>query len=398
MDERHQIVIVGGGTAGVTVAARLRDADPALGVAVIEPSEKHYYQPLWTLVGGGIYPASESERDEAEVMPEGVTWLRDAVEAFDPGSDRLTTRGGRAVGYDFLIVAPGLEVFWDKVKGLDGSVGRDGICSNYDYRYVESTWRNIRDFQGGTAVFTQPSGAIKCGGAPQKIAYLAEDAFRRSGVRDRSRVVFATATPRIFAVDKYARALEGVIERKGIEALYKHELTEVRPASKEAVFRKLDAGADGGEVVIRYDMIHVTPPMGPPRFVADSPLADKEGWVDVDKHTLRHARYPNVFSLGDASSLPTSKTGAAVRKQAPVLVENLLAAMNGGAPTASYDGYTSCPLVTGYNTLILAEFDYDKNPAESFPFDQGKERYSMFLLKKLGLPAMYWHGMLRGRM
>ncbi len=395
MEDRHTIVIVGGGTAGVTVAARLKQADPSLDVALIEPSEKHYYQPLWTLVGGGIFPREESEREEAALIPEGVTWIKDAVTTFQPGQNRVLTRDGRTVGYDSLVVAPGIAIFWDKIKGLKESVGKGGVCSNYDYETVESTWRNIRGFQGGTALFTQPSGAIKCGGAPQKIMYLAEESFRKAGVRDRSRVVFAAAGPRIFAVDKYARALERVIERRGIETLFRHELTEVRAETKEAVFQNL--GGDGGEVAVPYDMIHVTPPMGPPAFVAQSPLADKEGWVDVDKHTLRHARFPNVFGLGDASSLPTSKTGAAIRKQAPVLVENLLAAMRGAEPPSSYDGYTSCPLVTGYNTLIMAEFDYDKEPAETFPFDQGRERYSMFMLKKLGLPAMYWHGMLKGR-
>lgn len=398
MQDRHTIVIVGGGTAGISVAALLRRTDPDLDIALIEPSEKHYYQPLWTLVGGGIFPREDSERDEAEVIPEGVTWIKDAVSTFQPGQNRVITRGDRTVSYDFLVVAPGIAIFWDKIKGLKESVGKQGVCSNYDYETVASTWRNIQNFRGGNAIFTQPSGPVKCGGAPQKIMYLAEESFRKAGVRDKSKVLFASALPRIFQVDKYARALEEVIQRRGIETLFRHELTEIRPTSKEAVFQPLDGeGEAASEVVLPYDMIHVTPPMGPPAFVAQSPMADKEGWVDVDKYSLRHNRYPNVFGLGDASSLPTSKTGAAIRKQVPVLVENLRNAMKGEEPTASYDGYTSCPLVTGYNSLILAEFDYDKKPAESFPFDQGKERYSMFLLKKLGLPNLYWHGMLKGR-
>jgi sulfide:quinone oxidoreductase len=226
--------------------------------------------------------------------------------------------------------------------------------------------------------------------------YLAEEQFRRAGVRDRCRVVFATATPRIFAVDRYARTLERLVEARGIETLMKHELREIRAANREALFELVD-GAGKGEVVVKYDMVHVTPPMGPPEFVASSPLADREGWVEVDRRTLRHLRYANVFALGDVASLPTSKTGAAIRKQAPVVVANLRAALKGEAATATYDGYTSCPLVTGYDSLVLAEFDYEKEPAESFPFDQSRPRYSMLLLKKYGLPALYWHGMLRGR-
>ncbi|MCA9067598.1 MAG: NAD(P)/FAD-dependent oxidoreductase, partial [Planctomycetaceae bacterium] len=231
-------------------------------------------------------------------------------------------------------------------------------------------------------------------GAPQKIAYLAEDYFRRAGIRDKVEVLFSLAGPRLFAVDKYREELEKVVERKGIDVRYRHNLVEVRSASKEAVYQHTDTKE---EIVIKYDMIHVTPPMSAPDFISNSELADKDGWVEVDKYTLQHNRFENVFSLGDASSLPTSKTGAAIRKQAPVLVNNLLAHMQGHPLAASYDGYTSCPVVTGYDSLILAEFDYDKQPAETFPFDQAKERLSMFLLKKYGLPALYWHGMLKGR-
>jgi sulfide:quinone oxidoreductase len=189
--------------------------------------------------------------------------------------------------------------------------------------------------------------------------------------------------------------LDQVVARKGIETRFKHDLVEVLSDTKEAVFQHLETGE---RVRLKYDMLHVTPPMSAPGFIANSPLAAADGWVDVDKHSLRHARYPNIFALGDCSSLPTSKTGAAVRKQAPVLAKNLRAAMRDQPLTASYDGYTSCPLITGYGKLVLAEFDYDKNPEETFPFDQSKERWSMYMLKKYGLPIIYWNGMLKGRM
>ncbi|MEW6297874.1 MAG: FAD/NAD(P)-binding oxidoreductase [Thermodesulfobacteriota bacterium] len=391
---RHQVVIVGGGTGGITVAARLRRTSKDLAIAIIEPSAKHYYQPLWTLVGGGVFPKEASEREEASVVPPGVTWMRDAVTEFDPENNTALTRDGKQVSYDFLVVAPGIQIDWDKVKGLREAIGRGGVCSNYAYEYVDATWESIRNFRGGNAIFTMPNTAIKCGGAPQKIMYLADDYFRRTGVRDRARVIFASAGSGIFAVKKYAAALNRVIARKGIETLYQHNLIEIRPQHKEAVFQRLDTNT---EVVLSYDLLHVTPPMSAPDFVKRSPLANEAGWVEVDQYTLQHVRYPNVFSLGDASSLPTSKTGAAIRKQAPVLVKNLLAAAQGKPLPARYDGYTSCPLVTGYGRLILAEFDYDLQPRETFPFDQAKERYSMYLLKKYGLPALYWHGMLKGR-
>ncbi|MGB7327156.1 MAG: FAD/NAD(P)-binding oxidoreductase, partial [Rubripirellula sp.] len=390
----HQIVIVGGGTAGITVAARLRNANPTLDIAIIEPSEKHYYQPLWTLVGGGIFKPEESGRDEADLIPYGVAWIKKRVSAFAPAGNSVTTDDGETMTYDYLIVAPGIQVNWDQVKGLKESVGKDGVCSNYSIDTVASTWQFIRNLRQGVALFTQPAGAVKCGGAPQKICYLAEDHFRRSGVRDNIEVIFTLAGPRLFAVDKYREVLEKVAERKGVEPRFRHNLVEVRSASKEAIYRHMDTDE---EIVIKYDMLHVTPPMSAPDFVSSSELAGDGGWVDVDKHSLQHTRFANVYALGDASSLPTSKTGAAIRKQAPVLVSNLLAAMKQEPATASYDGYTSCPVVTGYDSLVLAEFDYSGKPAETFPFDQSKERFSMFALKKFGLPALYWHGMLRGR-
>ena len=390
----HQILIVGGGTAGITVAARLRNADSSLDVAIIEPSDKHYYQPLWTLVGGGVFKPEESGRDEADLIPYGVEWIKDRVESFDPNSNGLTTREGGTLSYDYLIVAPGIQINWDQIKGLKESVGKDGVCSNYSIDTVASTWKFVREMKEGVALFTQPAGAVKCGGAPQKICYLAEDHFRRSRVRDDIDVIFTTAGARLFAVDQYREALEKVVERKGVVPCFRHNLVEIRAASKEAVYRHMDTDE---EIVMNYDMIHVTPPMSAPDFVSSSELASEAGWVDVNKHTLQHTRFANVYSLGDASSLPTSKTGAAIRKQAPVLVTNLLSAMKQQPALASYDGYTSCPVVTGYDSLVLAEFDYSGQPAETFPFDQSKERFSMFMLKKFGLPALYWHGMLRGR-
>jgi len=390
-----RIVIVGGGTAGLTVAAQLLKKNRGLDVTIIEPNDQHYYQPLWTLVGGGVFPREKSQRSEADYIPHGATWLRDFVESFDPAGNSLKTRRGKTLEYDWLVVCPGIQLNWTAIKGLSKDVvGKHGICSNYSYETVNSTWETLRNFKGGTALFTHPAGAVKCGGAPQKICYLAEDHFRRSGIRDQCKVIFASATPRIFAVDKYASALERMIARRGIETRFKHDLVELRPEKKEAVFQILETS---DQVTIPYDMIHVTPKMGPPDFIKNSPLAGEGGWVDVNKNSTQHNQFKNVFSLGDSSSLPTSKTGAAIRKQAPVTVANLLAGIEGKPASAQYNGYTSCPLVTSYSRLILAEFDYDGKPQETFPFDQSKERYSMYLLKKHGLPVLYWRGMLRGR-
>lgn len=391
--EHHKILIVGGGTAGISVAHRLMRAIGNVGIAIIEPSEKHYYQPLWTLVGAGVFPKEESERDEYSLIPSGVKWIKERVVDVKPERSVVKLEGGLEVSYDYLVMATGLQLDWHKIKGLPESLGKDGVCSNYCYSLVEKTWEFISNFSGGTALFTQPNTPVKCGGAPQKIAYLAEDHFQISGIRDRVNMIFASANPSIFSVAKYAATLTKVIERKRIKTMFRHDLIAIDGEAKRATFQNLDTGST---VDVDYDLLHVTPPMSAPDFVKQSALADGGGWVDVNKATLQHTRFANVFALGDCSNLPTSKTGAAIRKQSPVLVANLISQMRGESLAKSYDGYSSCPLVTGYSSLVLAEFDYDLIPQESFPFDQSEERYSMYVFKKDILPQIYWKGMMKG--
>lgn len=391
---RPRVLVVGGGSAGLTLAARLRRRRPELELTVLEPSPFHYYQPLWTLVGGGVVAKEESRREQRAAMPRGLTWLQESAADIRPDEQVVVTGTGRELGYDVLVVCPGIRLDWARVTGLGEALGHDGVCSIYAYDQVDAVWQALRSFSGGTAVFTLPSTPVKCPGAPQKIMYLADDHFRRAGTRGDARILFVSAAPGIFGVDRYARTLERVVARKGIETLFRHEVVAVSSASREVVVRSLDTGAERS---IAFDLLHAVPPQAAPEVVATSPLAGPGGWAEVDPATLRHVRYPNVFSLGDASSLPTSKTGAAVRAQAPVAAANLLAHLDGRPLTARYDGYTACPLVTGYGRLVLAEFDYEGKPRETFPFDQSKERRSMYELKRHGLPRLYWHGMLRGR-
>lgn len=391
--DHYQILILGGGTAGITVAAQLRRKLKDYDLAIIEPSTKHYYQPLWTLVGAGVFPKEQSEREESAFIPKGADWIQDYVAELQPEQNCVVTRDGRRITYDYLVIALGIQVDWNKIPGLAEGVGTKQICSNYSYQQVDYTWECVSKFQGGIALFTMPNTAVKCGGAPQKIMYLADDHFRKSGVRDKSNVIFASGQGSLFAVEKYRKTLEKVAARKSIDIRIKHNLVEIKPDQKEAIFEHLDTKE---RVTIPFDMIHVTPPMSAPDLIKSSKLANATGWVDVDKYTLQHPKFLNVFPIGDCSGLPTSKTGAAIRKQAPVLVKNLISAIQGEPLEAKYDGYTSCPLVTGYGKLVLAEFDYEGKPAETFPFDQSKERLSMYLLKAYALPRLYWYGMLRG--
>jgi sulfide:quinone oxidoreductase len=389
----HQVLIVGGGAAGITAAAQLKRARPQLDVAILEPSPDHFYQPGWTLVGAGVFSLDETRRAEGDLIPSGVTWIRDAVASFQPEANQLTTTTGATHSYGALVVATGMKLCWDKIKGLPEALGSGGVCSNYSRDHAAYTWEAIQAFKGSNAVFTCAPMPIKCPGAPQKIAYLADDVFKRK--RLGAKVIYATATPGIFGVPTYAAPLREVVARKGIDARYNHVLTEVRPDTKEAIFRVTD-GESSREEVITYGMLHVTPPMAAPDVVAQSSLAAANGFVEVDQYSLQHLRFANVFSLGDVSGMPNSKTAAAVRGQAPVLTANLLALLDGGPLEAAYDGYSCCPLITGYGKTIMAEFNYKQEPTPSFPLDPTKERWSMWFVKRKVLPSLYWNRMLTG--
>lgn len=397
MQHRHQVVIIGGGNAGLSVAAQLLRKDRKLDIAVVDPAEHHYYQPAWTLVGGGAFNRSNTVKNQADVMPKGVKWIKQKAVTFQPESNQIQLEHGDTMQYDFLVVAPGIQLNWSSVKGLQESLGKNGVCSNYSYQTAPYTFECIKNLKGGKAIFHNPHTPVKCGGAPHKIMYLATDYFRKHGVLDKVNIQYWSGAGKLFSVEKYEKTLLEVCKRGGIQLNFMQRLDEIDAANKRAKF--VGFGEQNKDVVtwVEYDMIHVVPPQSAPDFVRNSPLANAAGWVDVDKHTLQHTKYANVFSLGDASNLPTSKTGAAIRKQAPVVVANLLSAINKSQLSASYNGYTSCPLVTGYGKLVLAEFDYNNKPMETFPFDQSKERWSMYQLKKVVLPWLYWNRILTGQ-
>ena len=400
----HQIVIVGGGAAGITVAAQLLNKEKNVGfkfdIAIIEPSDKHYYQPAWTLVGGGRYKIEDTVRNEKDCIPKNTTWIQAYVAEFEPDNNIVITKQGQRIHYDYLIVCPGIQIDWELIKGLPEVLGNGGVTSNYSRYYAPYTWETINNFKGGTAIFTFPATPIKCGGAPQKIMYMADDTFRQRGIRSKINIIFCTAQDKLFSVPEYCDSLAKVVKRKNIEVKFKHNLKEIKSETKEAIFEvTTDKGVE--EASIKYDMIHVAPPMSAPDFIKQSQIAipngAKKGWVDVNRDTLQHNVYPNIFSLGDASSLPTSKTAAAIRKQAPVVVQNLLASIESAKIDAKYNGYTCCPLITGFGKTIMAEFDYDKKPNSTFPMNPSKERYSMWLMKRHVLPWIYWRRMLKGK-
>ena len=396
MTTKQQVLIVGGGSAGITVAARLL-REGYTDVAVIEPSDKHYYQPLWTLVGGGQATASSTERPEASVMPKKATWIRKAANGFDPDNNTVTCSDGSTYAYDVLVVCPGIQLDWDKTEGLTEAVEGPGVSSNYRVDLAPKTWDLIRSTTSGSAVFMMPMFPMKCAGAPQKIAYLAADHWRKQGVLRNIEIHLVVPTPRIFGIPAIADSLDKVIAGYGIHLHTLSEVTAVDPESRKVT---VSAVAEGGsDMTLNFDMFHAVPRQSAPDWIKSSPLSTSEptGYVDVDKHTMQHVRYPNIFALGDAGSTPNSKTGAAIRKQAPAVVENIDAYIKGRPLSGSYNGYASCPIVTSTHDMLLAEFDYDFNLEPSFPIlNPTKPHRSYWYLKKYGLPFMYWNLMLKG--
>ena len=396
----HQVVIVGGGAAGIAAASSLLARAPGLDIAVIDPADVHYYQPGWTMVGGGIFEAAATARALASLLPRGVTWIRAAAAAFAPGDDAVVLDGGRVVKYEQLIVCPGLKLDWHGIEGLADTLGRNGVTSNYRYDLAPYTWELVRKLRRGRAVFTQPPMPIKCAGAPQKAMYLSADHWRRQGVLGAIDIQFCTAGAALFGVADYVPALMAYVEAYGIELDFGETLVKVDGAARTATFSR--AQADGGTRLVErgFDLLHVVPPQKAPDFVRASPLADAAGWVDVDPATLRHKRYANIFGLGDATNTTNAKTAAAARKQAPVVAHNVLAALGRVRGSARYDGYGSCPLTVERGKIVLAEFTYGGKLAPTFPawlIDGRKPSRLAWYLKERLLPPLYWQGMLKGR-
>lgn len=402
-----KIVIIGGGTAGISMAARLKRKARNVSITLFEPSEYHFYQPMYTLVGGGADKKEKTKRKTADYIPSGVNWEKKRIASFEPKENIVVAEDGDRYPYDFLIVAPGIQLDWHLIEGLQDTLGKNGVCSVYGYQESEQTFEAIRSFKGGNAVFTAGSTPVKCGGASQKIMYLAESYFRKHGLRDKTKVVFASAGTKLFGVPGYAEALEKVVQKKGIETQFFHELVKVEGDKKLAYFKvkEMENGEVKGtrEEIIAFDLLHVVPPQSAPDFIKNSPLSIQEGkmkgWLNVDHFTLQHNEYPNIFGMGDACGLPTAKTGAAIRKQLPVVTQNLLQLLNSGiiAKPLKYNGYSACPILTDYHHVVMAEFTYGNKPSSSFFFNTKRPLWIMYLLKHYVLPFMYWRIMLRGR-
>ena len=415
MKSNYSVVIIGGGTAGIMSAAQLLKKNANLSVAIIDPAETHYYQPAWTLVGAGTYNFEDTAKPMKELIPDGADWIQDYATGFDADNNVVKTKHNGDITYDYLVVAPGLVMDLKQIEGLEESLDKGVVCSNYtDSKH---TWEVLKNFKGGNAVFTQPTTPIKCGGAPQKIAYLAADYFKKNKID--ARVVFATPGSVLFGVKPIRETLQRVVDRYGMHFKPYYAPVKIDAAKKIVTFKYVGDDENqcvenesksigekiSGDAIIEmpFDMLHLAPPQAAPKFIRESNLVNKDGWLDVNINSLQHNAYPNIFGLGDVAALPTAKTGAAIRKQVPVVVENLMFMMNNKpASNQSYQGYSSCPLVTGYGKMALAEFDYEGNFTpdpklkQMLIFDSSKEHWRLWMLKKYGLPYLYWNKMMKG--
>lgn len=390
----HRVVVVGGGNAGLSVAGRLRRAG-VRDIVVIEPRGDHHYQPILSHVAGGTAPARKAVRDQGSVTPRGVDWIRDAVTAIDPRAQEVLLASGTRLGYEHLIVCPGIQRNWNAVAGLAEAIDTPNVASNYELELAVKASRLLRDFTTGTVVFSQPPGPASCAGAGQKPMYLACDYWRAKGVLADIRVVLLVPDATVFGMPEIDRELERKIDEYGIE-LRTHTVLADVDAERGVV--TVSEGT-GEQHPLEYDLLMVEPPQSAPQWIADSPIAGPDGFVDVDHGTLQHRRFPNVWSLGDAASTSNSKSGGALRLQTQTVAKNVVSVLAGREPTAEYNGYSVCPFTVSRGTVVFAEFDDRMRPKPTIPFWRGlaRERRLTWVFDRHILPWVYWHMILKGR-
>ncbi|MFP7570426.1 NAD(P)/FAD-dependent oxidoreductase [Marivita sp. S2033] len=402
VETNAQIVIIGAGAAGTSLANRLVRRLDGARITILDPSPMHFYQPGLSLVAAGLKPASYTESDTTEWLPKDITLISEAAAAIDPVAKTVATTGGQSVPYDFLVVAPGLVLDHDAIEGFSlDMVGKDGIGALYaGPQYAARTWEAASAFAetGGVGLFTRPATEMKCAGAPLKHTFLIEDIATRTAGAGKHEMHYAANNNSLFGVPIVSEKVRMLFDERGITPHYSHVLKAIDAGRKIATFTTPD-----GDAELQYDYLHVIPPQRAPEVIRQSGLswADKwtdQGWVEVDMKTLRHLRYPDVFALGDVAGVPKGKTAASVKWQVPVVEDHLVAAIQGGEGRLAYDGYTSCPLITRVGRAMLVEFDYHNNLVPSFPgvIAPLEELWISWLMKEVALKATY-NAMLRGK-
>jgi sulfide:quinone oxidoreductase len=392
--EQHDVVVVGGGNAGISLAARLLRLG-ARDVALLEPNEVHRYRPLLNYVGAGEASMGSLERPMGDVVPDGCTWVRDEVTSVDPAGSTLTTAGGRTLGWATLVVCCGLEEDWAAIPGLEEAYASGWAGSTFVVETAPLTWPALSSLRSGTVVFSVPPEPAPCGVTALKPLTMACDHWRREGVLGDLDVHLVLPGATVTGHAPADRRLEGVLASYGVQVV-----REARVARLDAVDRSVHVeGADGTRSWSDVAHAHVVPHYRAPRWVADSGLAGDSpaGLVDVDPESLRHRRHPAVWSIGDVADLHTRPSGGGLRPQVDVLAHNL-AADRAGEPLRAYDGYTVMPITTSRRELLLVEVDRDGRPQPTTPFpDLTRPRRSTWLFDRYGLVQVYFRRILRGK-
>ena len=388
---KGKIVIIGGGAAGISMAARLKSWLDKPDITLIDPSDRQFYQPGFTLIASGVYQPDDVWRKQEDCIPSDIKWIKDSVAAVDPVWNQVTTKNNGKIAYDFLVLTPGIQINWEKVEGItQATLGQGNAHSIYDFEGAQKTWKAIQEFSktGGRGIYTDTYTKHKCGGAPKKICLLTEHYTRKQGTRETVDLNFYTASKELYDVPFFTPRLLEIYKERNIPINLNVRVKGVDTAAKQVHFEKIETVGDQKvytPFVEDYDFLHFTPPMSAPDFVREAGLGWTEGklaadaWVMVDKETLVHKTYPNIVSLGDVAGIPTSKTSAAIRKQVPIAAKNLISLMEGKEPAEKYDGYAACPIVTDYGHVLLCEFNYKKEAQNSFPFtllDTSKEQWA----------------------
>lgn len=404
--DHFDVLVIGGGNAGISLASRLKRYG-FHNLAIVEPSNKHLYQPLFSHIGGGTAQSAEAMKPQAEVMPTGVRWIHDAAVTINPDNQTVQLVTGTVVTYRHLVICPGMRLNWDAVPGLKDAMNTPSVSSNYVYKLASKTWELIRELRSGTAVFTMPSGAVKCDGASQKIMYLACDYWREQGVLNDIRVVMVVHSPTVYGVDVVDQELNRKINEYGVQLYCNSEVTSVEGDAQTVTISPVKNPSDPAgagttqDQVLHYDLLHAVPPQVAPDWLLSSGLTrlgDPGGFIDVNPETLQHSRYTNIWSLGDVAGTKNYKSGASLRKQCLVLAKNLRAVKKGKEPQQKYDHYSATPFTVSRSTVVFAEFDDQRVPQPTLPWRGSmKEHRATWILERHILPWVYWHLILKGR-
>lgn len=409
---KAKIVIVGGGAAGITMSAYLSDMLRYDDITIIEPNNTHYYQPGYTLISADVFKPEDVTKKTADLIPKNVKWINDSVIELNPDQNGLITAKNGKISYDYLVLVPGCQMDFNLIEGISRSnLGEGNVHCIYDFKGASICRDAIRNLSGrkeGRLIFTDSYTKIKCGGAPKKVCLITEDYLRIKNKRNNFGITYFENKSELMKPKVYGDRLIEIFKERDIAVNYRHRLISVDTSAKRAVFHRLPEPLSspdlpdniGEKLTFDFDFLHFVPPMSVPDFVKNSSVSDQSvqgGWVNVDKGTMVHSIYKNIISLGDVAGLPTSKTGAAIRMQAPIAAANLVSLMEGKPPLLKYDGYSACPIVTEYGKVLMCEFGYNDKLMPTIPFlDPAVERGMWWGLKVHGLKPMYYQGMLKG--